>query len=122
VRALNYVDVIVRTFHSKERVSNLKILCNNLKYDYALTTMSLYCPCQANGHFFHSHFMQSMLSNIPGNPLDLSVNNRWVVSPTFGSLGYSLANTYTTALQNLYIDESRHVDSCACEINEITDK
>src|SRR4051794_39197950 len=70
----------------------------------------LYCPCQANGQFFHSQYIQSIFPVIPGNPLvSLKAKSRRV-SSALGALGNSLPKTATTALKNLYI-ASRQVDS-----------
>src|SRR3954467_55877 len=73
-------------------------------------TWPLYCPCQAEGQFFHFQCMQSMLPSIPGKPLLAFIANKRAVSSAVGSLKYSGPNTAITALQNLCRD-SRHVDS-----------
>src|SRR4051812_5220428 len=75
-----------------------------------LLECSLYCPCQANGQFFHSQCIQSMLPSILGNPLVSFKPKILGVSAAFGSLKYYFPNTATIALQNLYI-ASRQVDS-----------
>jgi hypothetical protein len=35
-----------------------------------------YYPCHANGQFFHSQCIQSMLPSIPGNPLFSLIDKR----------------------------------------------
>src|SRR4051812_1188096 len=73
-------------------------------------TCPLYWPCQANGQFFHSQCIQSMLPSIPGKPLAALVANNLSVSAAVGCLKYSGPKTSITAWQNLYID-IRHVVS-----------
>jgi hypothetical protein len=71
--------------------------------------MAMVLHCHINGQFFHFQCMQYVFAIIPKNPLDSVIDNSRVVSPVFSYLKYSLANTWTTVLHNLYID-LRQVD------------
>jgi hypothetical protein len=66
--------------------------------------MAMVLHCHINGQFFHFQCMQYVFAIIPKNPLDSVIDNSRVVSPVFSYLKYSLANTWTTVLHNLYID------------------
>ena len=58
----------------------------------------VYFSCHAIGHFSHFQCIQSILSNIPGNPRCSPIDNNRQISASFGALRYQSPKTSTIAL------------------------
>jgi hypothetical protein len=82
---LQHVAIIVRSYHVEERVSNEEILGYHcFKNDRVTFWMPIVLPYQENGQFFYSQCMQSMLANIPENPLEPPIAMTRAVLSAFG--------------------------------------